>query len=121
MPDLRDLICTAERLEAHGFTRRAAAAWRKVVTHPATPDALREKIWSCADAGAVSAAGARGKTGRKRKGTTEQMHQIAAMFAQGVNREEVAEKFGVSTATVTRAYQALCPHIQRKRGSRTHA
>lgn len=107
MPDLRDLICTAERLEANGFTRRAAAAWRKVATHPATSDALREKIWSCADAGAVSAAGARGNTGRKRKGITEQMRQIAAMFAQGVKREEVAAAFSVSTATVTRATNAV--------------
>lgn len=121
MPDLRDLICTAERLEANGFTRRAAAAWRKVATHPATSDALREKIWICAGAGAVSAAGNRSKTGRKRKGTTEQMHQIAAMFAQGVKREDVAAVFGVSTATVTRAYQAVCLDNPRKRRSRAHA
>lgn len=118
MPDLRDLICTAERLEAHGFTRRAAAAWRKVATHPATPDALREKIWSCADAGAVSAAGARSKTGRKRKGVTEQMRQIAAMFAQGAKRLEVAAAFGVSLDTVTRAYQAVTQEDQHR--SRAH-
>ncbi|MFW3388318.1 UNVERIFIED_CONTAM: hypothetical protein RF648_20220 [Kocuria sp. CPCC 205274] len=122
MPDLRDLICTAERLEANGLTRRAAAAWRRVATHPAAPDALRDKIWRCAGCEApptvINHGVNNGERGRPHKGVTDQMRQIAALFAQGVSRLELAEMFSVSPATITRATKAVNQENQRR--SLTH-
>ena len=108
MPDLRDLICTAERLEANGFTRRAAAAWRKVATHPATPAAERERIWLCAENGTPYTARKSGKTCRRPRATAEQRAQMVAMLAQGMNPHQIAKAVGVARSTVMRAVMALC-------------
>lgn len=108
MPDLRDLICIAERLEANGFTRRAAAAWRKVATHPATPEAERERIWLCAENGTPYTPRPGGKTCRRPRATAEQRAQMVAMLAQGMTPYQVAKACGVSPGTVTRASVALC-------------
>lgn len=115
MLDLRDLICTAERLEARGFARRAAAAWRRVATHPEAPDELREKIWRCAGCESAYTAEGNSKPGRRTKGITEQMRQIAAMFAQGMKRQQIADTFGIHVDSVTRAAKAV--HLDNRRRS----
>lgn len=107
MPDIRDLICTAERLEANGFTRRAAAAWRKVATHPATPEAERQRIWICAETGTPFTPGAGGKKTRAARITPEQKAQMVAMLKGGAAHPQIAAAFDVSARTVFRIAQAL--------------
>jgi len=102
MVDLRDLICTAERLQAKGFTRRAAAAWRIVANHEDTTDEARDAYWKRIDKETAR----RLAEDRPERITTTlnaaRNAKILAMLRAGIPRAKVCAEMGVSMA-VTRS------------------
>lgn len=102
MTDIRDLICRAERLQAQGFTRRAATAWRDIATHPETPEKMRAAIWKRIDTeNGYHFNGTGGSTADPEKHARNLA--ICAALNAGMTHQQAALKFGVSRDVVSNA------------------
>jgi DNA-directed RNA polymerase specialized sigma24 family protein len=105
MIDIRDLICRAESLQANGFTRRAATAWRDIALHPHTPAEVSARLWDAIDAGTLAACVGATTPAEHLSGRKEQADRRAAilkMDADGVPRAEIAARLNMKREAVNK-------------------
>ncbi|MCX8985152.1 helix-turn-helix domain-containing protein [Citrobacter portucalensis] len=103
MTDLRDLICRAETLQAKGFTRRAASAWRNVALHPEAPEKVRARLWEALENGNANSIDATGLHARDRASRRTRRDVVLKMHAAGANSAQIAERLNMARSTVNKA------------------
>lgn len=104
MTDLKDLICRAETLQAKGFTRRAASAWRNVALHPAAPEKVRARLWEALENGStLHGIDATGLHARDRASRRERKALLLKMYADGADAGQIAARLNMARSTVNKA------------------
>lgn len=104
MTDLRDLICRAETLQAKGFKRRAASAWRNVALHPEAPEKVRARLWEALENGsALHGIDATGLHARDKGSRSARKALLLEMHAAGANAGQIAERLNMARSTVNKA------------------
>lgn len=103
MTDLKDLICRAETLQAKGFTRRAASAWRNVALHPAAPEKVRARLWEALENGNAKSIDATGLHARDFESRRARRDIVLKLHAAGATSAQIAERLNMARSTVNKA------------------